>query len=158
QYMRAYAAGVHMLAFTPWPHFLKTANGDALGDFVDRVKYSPRGGIDPASYAPPQVHGVGGVLSGTQASLTWSPQVFPSAPGFNWTQWSGFRQFEVWRGKYAGFTTTDGRQVKVTTTPSASGIVASASEPYYKVLAVNRLFKRGALSDAVLLGSAPSGP
>src|SRR5581483_2054776 len=42
QWHRAYAAGAHMMAFTPWPHFTDTLNGYALGDFVAEIGDAPR--------------------------------------------------------------------------------------------------------------------
>jgi len=42
QWHRAYAAGAHMVGYTPWPHFAGSANGDALGVFVAEVSDAPR--------------------------------------------------------------------------------------------------------------------
>ncbi len=42
QYRRAYDAGAHMFCFTPWPHFVDTANGDAVGRFFSEVRHQPR--------------------------------------------------------------------------------------------------------------------
>jgi len=42
QWHRVHAAGAHMVAFTPWPHFTGTANGDAFGLFMDEVGDAPR--------------------------------------------------------------------------------------------------------------------
>ena len=48
QWHRAYGAGAHMAGFTPWPHWTETANGDALGAFLDEVSDAPRAN----SYVP----------------------------------------------------------------------------------------------------------
>ncbi len=42
QFHRTYAAGVHMFGLTPWPHFDRTNNGPALGQFLSEVRYGPR--------------------------------------------------------------------------------------------------------------------
>src|SRR5581483_7771926 len=157
QYLRAAAAGVHMLAFTPWPHFVSTANGRALGDFVDRVKYRPRGS-SATSWLPPQVHGVSGSATERSGSLAWSGDVFPGVADFAWSEWPSFFRFEVWRGSHAGFGTSDGRLVKLSTTPGATSIALDPSRKFYKVLAASREGRRGALSDAWVLDPAGSGP
>jgi len=48
QWHRIHAAGAHMAGLTPWPHFDGTANGDALGLFLDEVGDAPRA----PGYAP----------------------------------------------------------------------------------------------------------
>lgn len=48
QWHRIYGAGAHMAGFTPWPHWTETANGDALGAFLDEVSDAPRA----PSYVP----------------------------------------------------------------------------------------------------------
>lgn len=156
QYDRALAAGVHMFAFTPWPHFAApTANGTALGAFVERIKYRPRGG-QTVAYLPPVVHGLSGSVKGGTATLSWSPDLFAEAPGFAWSQWPDFLRFEVWRGARPGFTTSDGQPVGTVTTPSVAAIKLDWSRPYYRVRAVARSGGRGPLSDAVGVG-APGG-
>jgi hypothetical protein len=42
QWQRVFTAGAHMVAYTPWPHFTDSANGDAFGVFVDEVGDAPR--------------------------------------------------------------------------------------------------------------------
>ena len=158
QYERAVAAGAHMFAFTPWPHFVAPgANGRALGAFVDRVKYRPRG-PQSASYVPPPVRGLSGSVSGKAGALSWSGQVFPETADFAWSQWPAFLRFEVWRGSHPGFSTADGRGVRAVVTPSLSSIPLDPTRPFYKVRAVSRDGRRGALSDAVTLGLASPGP
>jgi len=158
QYERAVAAGAHMFAFTPWPHFVApAANGPALGAFVDRVKYRPRG-PQSASYVPPPVRGLSGSASGKVGSLSWSWQIFPDTPDFAWWQWPAFLRFEVWRGSHPGFSTTDGRGVAAVAAPSLSSIPLDPTRPFYKVRAVSRDGRRGPLSEAVTLGPASPGP
>ena len=48
QWHRAYAAGAHMVGYTPWPHFTDSRNGEALGAFVAEVADAPRA----PSYVP----------------------------------------------------------------------------------------------------------
>ena len=153
QYERAVAAGAHMFAFTPWPHFAATtANATALAAFVERVKYAPRGAAG-TSFLPPVVHGLSGRTVGVTGALSWSSDVFADAPGFAWGQWPDFLRFEVWRGAHPGFTVTDGQPVGTTTTPSVAGLRLDWSRPYYKVRAVARNGGRGPLSDAVGVGA-----
>jgi hypothetical protein len=149
QYERAIAAGMHMFAFTPWPHFAATtANATALAAFVERVKYRPRG-TAAGAYLPPIVHGLGSKTTGITGTLSWSPDLFAETPGFTWSQWPDFLRFEVWRGTQPDFTTTTGQAVGASTTPSLAAIRLDWSRPYYKVLAVARSGARGPLSDAV---------
>ena len=159
QYERAVAAGAHMFAFTPWPHFAATtANATALAAFVERVKYRPRGAA-ATGWLPPVVRGVAGTVTGAAGvtgALAWSPDLFAEAPGFAWAQWPDFLRFEVWRGARAGFTTSDGQPVATLTTPSLAGIRLDWSRPWYKVRAVARSGGQGPLSDALALG-APGG-
>lgn len=159
QYQRAVAAGAHMFAFTPWPHFAATtANATALAAFVESVKYGPRGAA-ATGWLPPAVHGVAGSTSGAggaTGALAWSRDVFAEAPGFAWSQWPDFLRFEVWRGAGPGFTAADGQPVANVTTPSVAGIRLDWSRPWYKVRAVARSGGRGPLSDAVAVG-APGG-
>ena len=50
QWHRVHGAGAHMAALTPWPHFINTANGDALGAFLAEVSDAPRAsGYVPAA-------------------------------------------------------------------------------------------------------------
>lgn len=42
QWHRVHGAGAHMVAYTPWPHFTGSANGDAFGVFMDDVGDAPR--------------------------------------------------------------------------------------------------------------------
>lgn len=157
QYERAVAAGAHMFAFTPWPHFAATtANATALAAFVERVKYAPRGAAG-ASFVPPVVRGLSGRTTGVTGGLAWSSDVFAEAPGFAWSQWPDFLRFEVWRGARPGFTTSDGQPVANTTTPSVAGLRLDWSRPYYKVRAVARSGARGPLSDAVGVGTPGGG-
>ncbi|MBY0276540.1 hypothetical protein K2Z84_14455 [Candidatus Binatia bacterium] len=157
QYQRAVAAGVHMFAFTPWPHFAaQTANGVALASFVNDVKYRPRGG-EGVAWLPPAVRGLAGSRSAGTAALSWSGDVFAEEPGFAWTQWPQFLRFEVWRGAHPGFGTADGRPVASTTTPSLAAISLDASRPYYKVRAVARDGGVGPFSGAVGLAATWTG-
>lgn len=157
QYQRAVAAGAHMFAFTPWPHFAaQTANGAALARFVNDVKYSPRNGQGVA-WLPPAVRGLAGAVSGGNGVLSWSRDVFAEEPGFAWTQWPQFLRFEVWRGSHPGFGTADGRAVASTTTPALAAVRLDWSRPYYKVRVVARDGGTGAFSDAVGIAVARGG-
>jgi len=42
QYHRAYGAGMHMFAYTPWQHLVGTANGTAMSAFIADVRDAPR--------------------------------------------------------------------------------------------------------------------
>jgi len=158
QFKRAWDSGAHMFAFTPWPHFVDTADGEAMGDFVDRIRFQPRG-TGSTSFAPPAVRGLAATVSGSTASFSWSGQIFENTPGFRWSEWPRFRSFELWRGSTSDFTTSSGRLVRSTTSTSMSSIPFSSSQRFYKIVATSRDYRRGPLSAAIEVGSGtPTDP
>ncbi len=147
QLLRAYDAGAHLLCFTPWPHFVDTADGEALGDLVDQVKYQPRGPRG-TPWSPPAVRGLAAGF-GAAPALGWQAEIFEGTPGFTWGDWPLFHHFELWRGATPDFTTADGTLAGAAFAPAWTDPAPSSAQPYYRVLAVSRTGHRGAFSNAV---------
>jgi hypothetical protein len=137
----AYQAGCRIFGYYPWlldPNETVTVNMDALGQFVNRVKYQPRDALWQ-SYAPPAVNGFHASASNQRMRLTWSDQIFQGRNDFPWPDWAQFGKFEVWTGSSPNFKPgVDGTLLGNTTSTSFLLPKLTKSVSYFKVVAVNK--------------------